>query len=84
MTTATIPLSDAKARLSGIIQEVVSGEKRYIIERRGVPVAKLVPDAGFEVEDVFVALASYADPAKLALEDGAMMRALGEKHASRR
>ena len=82
MTTATIPLSDAKARLSGLIKDIESGQKRFIIEKRGVPVAKLVPIAGYEVHDVFGALSEFADESKIPQEDGAMARALGEKHAA--
>ncbi|MGH9339784.1 MAG: type II toxin-antitoxin system Phd/YefM family antitoxin [Acidobacteriota bacterium] len=44
----TLPLSEAKARLSQLIDEVVSRDETVIITRNGKPVAVLVSPDEFE------------------------------------
>ncbi|QPN62727.1 type II toxin-antitoxin system Phd/YefM family antitoxin [Synechococcus sp. CBW1004] len=43
LTTAAVPLAEAKNQLSALIARVEQGEE-IAITRRGLPVARLVPD----------------------------------------
>jgi len=39
----TVSISDAREKLSNVINEVAYGHERYIVERRGQPLAAIIP-----------------------------------------
>lgn len=46
--TKSVPLVEAKARFSAIIDEVLHDSEQYVVERRGRAVAAIVPIAELE------------------------------------
>jgi prevent-host-death family protein len=53
----SVPASDAKARLSELLDKVEKGET-VVITRRGRPVARLVPEEGRRQKEIDDAIAS--------------------------
>lgn len=44
----TVPLSEARARLSELMDEIESRHEHVVITRKGVPVAVLMPSAEYD------------------------------------
>lgn len=75
-------VAEAKVGLSAYVADVESSGAAYIIERYGRPAALLmpVPQKKLGSNRARGVLASYADPDKRKLEEGAFARAMEAKH----
>lgn len=72
----------AKQNFGKVLDDVSRGET-YTVFRRNKPVARIVPITQSSSRETFGALASYADPTKIPLEQDAFASAIEDKHGHR-
>ncbi|MEU9831983.1 type II toxin-antitoxin system Phd/YefM family antitoxin [Streptosporangium sp. NPDC048047] len=77
---AVLPLADARARLSGIVESAVSTHERFEITRNGVPAAVLLAADDYETMREMIDILSSAETVE-AIREGLADLEVGRTHS---